>query len=182
MKHIKITAAFVALCAVAIPAFAKAPAASKSAEDLIAKAIQDELDRKAREAEALRDPNQELIDGFGDKAKGVPLSEGVKVAALMVGAEKDDKLVPYRRKAGEALVKRFSQENAKDDPAVRDARRDVALILIELMKSKEGDALALVDVILRDWYPRYLADSKFKVDGKPSDRVNAYKEMKKKLK
>lgn len=182
MKHIKLASAFVALCAAAIPAFAKAPAATKSAEDLIAKAIQDEIDRKAREAEAQRDPNQELIDGFGDKAKGMPLSEGVKLADLMVRAEKDEKLVPYRRKAGESLVKRFSQENAKDDPAVRDARRDVAMVLIELMKSKEGDALALVEAILKEWYPRYLSDSKFKVDGKPGDRDKAYKEMKKKLK
>ncbi len=181
MKHIKLASAFVALCAAAIPAFAKAPAATKSAEDLIAKAIQDEIDRKKREEEAQRDPNQELIDGF-DKAKGTPLSEGVRLAALMVAAEKDEKLVPYRRKAGEALVKRFSQENAKDDPAVRDARKEVAMILIELMKSKEGDALALVESILKEWYPRYLMESRFKVDGKAADRTKSYNDMKKKLK
>lgn len=181
MKHIRLAAAFALICGVAAPVFAKAPPASKSAEDLISKAIQDEIDRKAKEAEAARDLNKEQIDGFRDKAKGVALTEGLRLAQIMVDAESDKKLVPYRAAAADALVKRFAAEDTKD-PAVRDARKEIALAILDLMKSKEGDALTAVEFVLKEWFPNYLRESKFRIDGKPGDRDKACREMRKKLK
>lgn len=182
MKHLRLAAAFAVLCGVAAPVFAKAPPAAKSAEDLISKAIQDEIDRKAREAEAARDTTKELIDAFRDKGKGLPLSEGMKLAKIMVDADDDKKLQPYRAMAADALVKRFAAEDTKGDPGVRDARREIAMEIVDLMKSKEPDALAAVEFVLKEWYPRQLGESKFKIDGKPGDRDKACREMKKKLK
>lgn len=186
MKHVLLSAAVATVCGALVlgasaPAFAKAPPSSKSAEELISKAIQDELDRKAAEAEAKRDHNKEMIDNFKDKAKGVPLSDGLKLADIIVRAQTDEKLIPYRAPAAAALLQRFALEDTKNDPAIRDVRRDIALAMLDLMKSKDEGSVAVIDFVLKEWYMSLLRDVGWKVEGKAPQRLKAYNDMKKKL-
>jgi hypothetical protein len=112
----------------------------------------------------------------------MPLTEGMKLADVILRAESDKKLVPYREGAAESLILRFAAENTKDDGAIREVRKEIALAMLDLMKSKDDGSVVVIEKVLKAWYGTMLTQTGFKADGKPAARAKAYTEMKKKLK
>jgi hypothetical protein len=162
-------------------AFAKAPAAVPTVEEIAARARTAAVEAARRAEEAAKDPLKEAIDSYREGK--TPLADWQKLADVVNDA-KDADAQRYRMSAAEALVVRF--EGKKDlDAAERAVRREIGLALVDLMKSPASDDTglkAIERVLYAFWPDKLLRDVRFKASDKLRDRTNAHSKMKKYLK
>ena len=160
-------------------AFAKAPKEIPTVEDLNKAALAAIEEKKRREIEAARDPMKEAIEAYRDRK--TPLAEYQKLVDIIKDA-KTENVQPYRLTAAQAFVTRFTRED-DSDPAVKIVRRQIALALLDLMKSSKDDVgLAAIDLMLSAWWriPTSMT-AKFRPSDKLDDRKRSYAKMKKYL-
>ena len=183
MKRVALFALAAGLLLVAgpLPAQAKGPSAEQlpTLEDLLARAKKAKADAEQAAIDAARDPRREAIDAY--KNGDTPLAE-YEPLTDMIKNSKDDEVRDYRRAAATALYQRFRNEPL-EDPNVRKLRVEAVLEIIDLMRapSKDRLGLAIIHEILSAFWKNKVRDFGFSPTGKPRERYNAYKAMKKYL-
>lgn len=167
-----------AVCALsAREAFAKAPKESPTVEDIYKQAMTAIEDKKKRDAEAAKDPLKDAIEAYTDRTKS-QLTDYQKVVDIVNDA-KTENVQPYRQKAAQAILTRFSRED-ETDAAVKVVRRTVALAMLDLMKAPKDDiGLAAIEQVLTTWWRMKVFEFKFKITDKVDDRKKAWVKMKK---
>lgn len=173
--------ALAALLLAAAPAAAKAPANVPTMEEVQQKARLAEAEAQRKALESQRDPRKEAIEAY--KAKKSKLEEYEPLVRMIMDA-KTPEVQDYRIPAGEALVRRFEQEDVEKDPRVRQTRIEIAIELCELLKAPAADdkGLLIADQVFYAWYRAQVINTHWKKEGKLRDRQAAYNKIKKFLK